>query len=86
MKIKLVKKRDGSTIEFRAENHGEGVDLKDFVLSLGRPANECLANHLAKEPSIESMSAAIEELGKRGYELTKETRNTREFTVKKGKT
>jgi hypothetical protein len=72
MKIKLTKKRNSTTVRFSADDH-EGVDLKDVILST------------ADENPNELITGAIEKLGRLGYEggLTKETRNTREFTLKR---
>jgi hypothetical protein len=71
MKIKLTKKRNSVSVRFTAENDTEGVDLKDIVLAAG-----------SKRPN-DFLTASTEELGKRGYTggVTKETRNTKEFTL-----
>jgi hypothetical protein len=71
MKIKLTKKRNSMSVRFSADGDREGIDLKDIVLAAGKAhPNDLLA-------------ASIDELQRRGYTsaLTKETRNTREFTL-----
>jgi hypothetical protein len=72
MKIKLTKKRNSMSVRFSAEGDREGVDLKNIVMAAG------------KKPVKPFMEASIAELERRGYRggVTKETRNTREFTLR----
>ena len=74
MKIRLSKKGDSVTIRFSAKARGnEGVDLKDALLATGMTAGG------------DAIEKLVEMLADRGYrsELTKETKNTKEFTLSK---
>ena len=68
MKIKLTKKRGSISLKFRAETYTEGIDLKEIVLAS------------AKESRINNL---IDGFKARGYTgtISKETRNTKEFTL-----
>ena len=74
MKIKLTKKKGSVSVKFSAETDVEGIDLKDIVLATGKKGF--------------SVDNTIAEFGARGYKggLTKETRNTKEFTVNRDAT
>jgi hypothetical protein len=69
VKIRLTKKRNSVLLRFSAESDTEGVELKDIVLALAK-------NGI-------SIDGAVKEFKARGYTatLTKETPNTKEFTL-----
>jgi hypothetical protein len=71
VKIKLSKKRNSMSVRFTAQSDQEGIDLKDIILAAGKKRPERL------------LTSSIAELGRRGYSggITRETRNTREFTL-----
>ena len=71
MKIKLTKKRNSISVQFRAQGGSEGVDLKEMVLSMAK--------------GNDSVAGLVQELGDKGYRggLTKETEDVKEFTVSK---
>jgi len=77
MKIRLSKKKNSVSLRISAQSDDEAVDLKDAVLAMGE-----------KEASWDSCVKAAELLAERGYtgEVTKETRNTKEFTLSKPET
>ncbi len=81
MKIKLTKKRNSVSVRFSAQGDKEGVDLAEIVMAAGKkPAR---SSHFG-ESSGDFMATAIKELERRGYKggVTKESRNSREFTVR----
>lgn len=78
MKIRLVQKGKSLTLSIKASNSGdEGVDLKEAVIAMGLKA--------AEQQPVKAITDLVETLAKLGYSgaLTKETRNTKEFTITK---
>ena len=71
MKIKLTKKRNSLSVRFSAQGDQEGIDLKEIVMAVGKKP---------VQPFMDAAIAKLERLGYRGG-VTKQTRNTREFTL-----
>jgi hypothetical protein len=70
MKIRLRKSKNSVSLKIEAGKGDEGLDLKEAVLAM------------ATSGDFDALFSKLETLGYRG-DLTRETRNIKEFTVQR---